>query len=43
MHRLRITKFMAGIPNDDFHLKDKTIWILQVIEGMKVTDDGLPS
>jgi len=43
MHRLGITKLMAGIPNDDIHLKDKTIRILQVIEGMKEADVGLCS
>jgi len=43
MQRLSITKFMAGTPNNDFHLKDKRIRILQTIEGILDTEKILPS
>lgn len=43
MHRLGITQCIAGIPNNEFHLKDKTVWILQTIEGTKEYAVGLPS
>lgn len=43
MQRLSITKFMAGTPNNDFHLKDKRIRILQTIEGILDTEKILTS